>query len=120
MASQQTNQSNTELLPSTSISETCTRKIPIKHKQSWLWVYFQCLNDAYVEFQVFDSFGKAFKKNIKPDLTESTKGMLDHLTGFYQMHNPNKRPEIAFGALDKYMDNPWPKNGSIRDFLSFW
>ncbi|MBW0462594.1 hypothetical protein O181_002309 [Austropuccinia psidii MF-1] len=112
MASQQTTPSDTELLPPTSIDEDCTSKTPSKHKQSWVWVYFRCLNDAYVECQVLDCFGKACKKKLKRDLTGSTKGMSDHLTGFHQMRNPNKKPAIALGALDKYINNPWPKNVS--------
>ncbi|MBW0510937.1 hypothetical protein O181_050652 [Austropuccinia psidii MF-1] len=92
-ASQQTTPSDTELLPPTSIDEDCTSKTPSKHKRSWVWVYFQCLHDAYVECQVLDCFGKACKKKLKRDLTGSTKGIADHLTGFNQMCNPNKRSE---------------------------
>ncbi|MBW0588445.1 hypothetical protein O181_128160 [Austropuccinia psidii MF-1] len=90
MASQQTTPSDTELLPPTSIDEDCTRKTLSKHKRSWVWVYFQHLNDAYVECQVLDCFGKACKKKLKRDLTGRTKGMSDHLTGFHQMPTPTK------------------------------
>ncbi|MBW0462584.1 hypothetical protein O181_002299 [Austropuccinia psidii MF-1] len=56
-----------------------------------------------------DKSGKPCQKKIKQDWTGSTKGLSDHPVGCHQLQNPNKKPHMAIGTLDKYVKNRQPK-----------